>query len=94
MSPRTNKAYSELGNLLDDLARKRGVRGPYNIAQRVTIMTGHKVTGQAVSRHFYGESWPKPEFISAFAEAFDLTKEERDMLAWAYTYGPNPDGSL
>lgn len=92
MSTRTDKPYRELGKLMDDMARKRDVRGPYNIARWVTSATGYKVTGQAVSRYFYGESWPKPGFVSAFARAFELTKEERDTLAWLYTYGPHPDG--
>jgi hypothetical protein len=92
VSTRTDKPYRELGTLMDDIARKRDVRGPYNIARRVTSATGYKVSGQAVSRYFYGESWPKPAFVSAFARAFALTKEERDALAWLYTYGPNPDG--
>lgn len=76
------------------MARKRNVRGPYNIAQRVNSTTDHRVTGQAVSRYFYGESWPKPAFAKAFAKAFDLTRDERDVLAWTYTYGPFPDDAL
>ena len=87
MSIRTDKPYSELGRLMDGMARRRHVRGPYNVAERVRAVTGHEVAGQAVSRYFYGESWPKPTFTSAFARAFDLTKEERDALAWMYTYG-------
>ncbi|QIN77653.1 hypothetical protein GBA65_03055 [Rubrobacter marinus] len=75
------------------MARKRNVRGPYNIAQWVTRATGNRVTGQAVSRYFYGESWPRPAFVSSFARAFDLTRDERDVLAWAYTYGPFPEGA-
>jgi hypothetical protein len=94
VSARTDKPYSELGKVLDSLARKREVRGPYNIAHRVTAVTRYKVTGQAVSHYFYGNSRPKREFVSAFAEAFDLTTEERDALAWLYTYGSNPDGRL
>lgn len=90
MNTRTQKPYCHLGELLDGMARKRSVRGPYNIAQRVTSATDHKVTGQAVSRYFYGDSWPKPAFVSSFAKAFDLTRDERDALAWAYTYGPFP----
>ncbi len=83
---RTDKPYSKLGKLLDLLARRRSVRGPYAIAQRVSD-TGHKVSGQAVSKHLYGESRPRPPFLSAFAEAFALTPEERGELAWTYTYG-------
>lgn len=87
MSARTDKPYAELGNLLDSIARERNVRGPYSIANRVTDVTKYEVTGQAVSRCFYGSAWPRPGFIRAFAAAFDLSEEERDTLAWFYTYG-------
>ncbi len=93
VNTRTDKPYGELGKLMDSLARKRDVRGPYNIAHVVTSVTGHRVTGQAVSRYFYGDSRPGPAFISAFAQAFDLNREERDALAWLYTYGPGLDGN-
>ena len=91
VNTRTDKPYGELGKLMDSMARTHDVRGPYNIARRVTAATGYKVTGQAVSRYFYGDSWPRPAFVSAFAEAIGLTREERDALAWLYTYGPNPN---
>jgi hypothetical protein len=39
----------------------------------------------------YGRSIPKREFIEAFAEAFELTLQERGELAWVYTYGFRPD---
>jgi hypothetical protein len=91
VNTRTDKPYGELGKLMDSMARAHDVRGPYNIAQRVTAATGYKVTGQAVSRYFYGDSWPRPGFVSAFADAIGLTRDERDTLAWLYTYGPNPN---
>ncbi len=82
-----HKRYSELGKLLDALARDRDVRGPYDIALYVKTVTGHNVNGQAVSKYLYGEYLPKHTFIEAFAEAFELTLQERDELAWTYTYG-------
>lgn len=93
MSTRTDRPYSELGKLLDRIARDHDVRGPYNIAQRVTAATEHRISGQAVSHYFYGESRPRPSFIKAFAEALDLTHEERDELAWFFTYGVHLDGN-
>jgi hypothetical protein len=80
------KPYSELGKVLDAMARKRDVSGPYAIAKHVTEVSGYKVTGQAVSRYFHDGIVPKPAFMSAFARAFDLSEEERDTLAWIYTY--------
>jgi hypothetical protein len=87
MTPRTGEPYTELGKVLDALARKRDVRGPYAIAKQVTSVSGYRVTGQAVSRYFHDGVQPKPAFMGAFTRAFDLTEEERDMLAWVYTYG-------
>jgi hypothetical protein len=81
------RPYSELGKVLDALARERDVRGPYNIAQHVQDATGYEVTGQAVSKYLYGESSPKSQFIGAFAEAFVLTPLQRAQLAWGYAYG-------
>ena len=82
-----SKPYCELGKLLDNLARGRAVRGPYNIASYVENATGYEVSGQMVSKYLYGHSQPKPEFVQTFAEAFSLTPQERAELAWGYAYG-------
>ncbi len=39
----------------------------------------------------YGRSFPKREFIEAFAEAFELTPQERGKLAWVYAYDSRPE---
>lgn len=88
-----NRPYSELGKMLDALARNRDVRGPYNIAYHVREATSYEVTGQSVSKYLYGESVPKREFIKAFTDAFELTSYERAELAWLYTYGSRPDAA-
>jgi hypothetical protein len=93
MSERTDKPYSELGEMLDATARERNVRGPYAVAKRVTGENEYQVSGQVVSRVFYGENYPSPGFIAAFARAFELSIEERDRLAWLYTYGELPANS-
>jgi hypothetical protein len=85
-----DKPYSELGKMLDDLARDRDVRGPYNIAHYIQNVTSYEVSGQVLSKYLYGENVPKPEFVRAFAEAFELTSQERGKLAWVYTYGSRP----
>ena len=82
-----NRPYSELGKLLDAMARERDVRGPYNIAYHLEEVVGYAVSGQGMSKYMYGEHLPRPKFIEAFAEAFELTLRERVELAWAYTYG-------
>lgn len=88
------RPYSELGKVLDALARERDARGPYNIAQQVQDVAGYRVTGQAVSKYLYGESLPKRPFIEAFAEAFVLTPQERAQLAWVYAYGSRSDADF
>jgi hypothetical protein len=87
ISNRADKLYSELGEMLDAMARNRHVREPYAVAKRVTNTTGYQISGQAVSRVFYGENYPRPSFIAAFADAFELSIEERNTLAWFYIYG-------
>ncbi len=86
-----DKPYCELGKMLDDMARDRDVRGPYNIAYQVQDVTGYEVSGQMVSQYMYGRSFPKREFIEAFAEAFELTPQERGKLAWVYAYDSRPE---
>ncbi len=86
-----DKPYCQLGKMLDDLARGRDVRGPYNIAQYVQGITGYEVSGQMVSQYMYGRSFPKREFIKAFAGGFELTPQERGKLAWVYAYDSRPE---
>jgi hypothetical protein len=88
-----SEPYSELGKLLDALARNRDVRGPYNIAYYLKDIDGYEVSGQAISNYLYGEYLPKHAFIEAFANAFKLTLEERRELAWLYTYGSPMPGT-
>jgi hypothetical protein len=87
-----HKPYSELGKVLDSLARSRHVRGAYNIAWWVKETTGYRVSGQMVSKYMYGQSLPNRVFIEAFCDAFELTQQERSELAWTYTYGDRPEG--
>ena len=49
--------------MLDALARSRDVRGPYNIASYLKDVAGYEVSGQAVSKYLYGESWPRHAFM-------------------------------
>jgi hypothetical protein len=39
----------------------------------------------------YGRSFPNREFIAAFAEAFELSPQERGRLAWVYAYDSRPE---
>ena len=84
------KPYSELGKMLDALARERDIRGPYEMSRSLRGVAGYEITGQALSKYLYGKSSPKPAFVKAFADAFELTAQERAVLAWTYTYGSKP----
>ena len=90
-----SKPYCELGKLLDNLARDRAVRGPYNIAAYLKDAADYEVSGQSISKYLYGHSQPKQEFVGVFADAFRLTPQERVELAWRYAYGsPLPSDGL
>ena len=80
-------SYCELGKELDALARSRNVRGPYSMARYLNATNGYECSGQVISRYLYGKSVPKRAFLEAFADAFDITEQERMALAWVYTYG-------
>jgi hypothetical protein len=94
-SQKSLRRYCELGELLDELARKRGVCGPYLIAQHVEEATDFAIPGSSVSAFLYGDSRPKVGptggFLSAFAEAFSLSDEERQQLAMTYSYPDHAD---
>lgn len=92
------KPYSKLGRVLDDLARKRDVRGPYRVAKYLEEKTGGGPSGATVSGYFYGEYYPKPvehpmNFIERFAQAFELTEQERHVLGNTYSYPSDGAGA-
>lgn len=82
----TGPEYSELGQVLDELARKRNVRGPYRVANYIREVTGEGPGGTAWSQFFNGTARPKRSNIALFARAFDLTEDERALLADVYTF--------
>jgi hypothetical protein len=45
-----------------------------------------------VSKYLYGQSLPKRVFIEAFCDTFELTQQEKNELAWTYTYGYRLEG--
>lgn len=81
------RPYSSLGKVMDELARKRNIRGPYNVGNYVRATTGEGPTsGSAWSQIFYGESHPMPKTMQAFTRAFELGEEEVDALSRAYMF--------
>lgn len=91
--------YTELGNVLDELARQRNVRGPYNVANYIREKMGHGPNGSAWSQIFRGVTkHPERENMLLFTLAFELTAEERRRLANAYLFlglgdRPTPRGT-
>ena len=84
------RPYSAFGEVLDELARKRNVRGPQRIANHMKARLGEAPTGAAVSRWMHGDSRPTRENLQRFADAFELSKRERITLSFAFTYGQKP----
>lgn len=82
--------YSRLGNVLDELARKRNVRGPGKIARYVRERTGEGPNGSAWHQILTGQTkQPAAKNIELFAQACELTYEERVHLALVYSF-PEP----
>lgn len=79
--------YSELGQVLDELARKRKIRGPYKLANYIRRRMGHGPNGSAWSQIYRGETGhPQPRTIQLFVEALGLTPEEKAVVADAYLF--------
>ena len=83
----SGRPYSALGEVMDELARKRNVRGPTRIANYMKARLGEAPTGVAVSKWMYGDSRPTRENVQRFSDAFELSKGERITLSFAFTYG-------
>ena len=84
------RPYSAFGEVLDELARKRNVRGPQRIANHMKARLGEAPTGTAVGKWMYGESSPTLENLRRFAEAFELSEREKITLSFAFAYGQKP----
>jgi hypothetical protein len=88
---RTASSYSPLGLVLDDLARRRNVRGPTSIARHIKNRMGYGPSPSAWQQILTGETKnPERKNIKQFADAFELSSEERVRLAWVYVYGEEP----
>lgn len=72
---------------MDELASKRNVRGPHRIANYMKARLGEAPTGAAISKWMYGDAGPTRENVQRFSDAFELSKEERITLSFAFTYG-------
>jgi hypothetical protein len=87
-TPGQGRPYGALGEVMYELARKRNVRGPYSIAHYMKDqLPDHVPTGPAVAKWMYGDTEnPERENMQLFADAFDLSLQERKQLAWVYAF--------
>ncbi len=84
-----------LGKVLDEMAARRGVRGPYNVADHVRQETGEGPGGSAWSQIFSGSTYrPRREVIITFAKAFKLSPEELHRLAHVFTFDKEPPAGM
>lgn len=81
-----SEPYSPLGDVLDEIARKRQVRGPYNLEHYIREKTGDSPGGSHWSQVFYGKKDASPRAMKRFALAMNLTPEEEEKLATAYLF--------
>jgi hypothetical protein len=90
----TEKHEHLLGNVLYEMAVRRGVRGPYNVSKHVQQETGQGPSSSAWSQIFTGTTHrPKQDALLAFAKAFKLSPEELQRLAHVYTFDKElPEG--
>jgi hypothetical protein len=84
------RPYSALGEVLDELARKRNVRGPYGIASHMQARFPEAPSGVAVGKWMYGDASPTRENLRRFADAFELSEGEEITLSFAFNYGQQP----
>jgi hypothetical protein len=85
------RPYSAFGEVLDELARTRNVRGPHRIHNYMKARLGENVpSGVAISKWMCGQASPTPENVRRFAEAFELSEGEKITLSFAFTYGQEP----
>lgn len=80
------RPYSVLGAALDRMARDRHVRGPRAIARHVEEKTGEGPGYSAWSQTLYGDTSPREYNLQLFAEAFDLTHDERVEVALKHLF--------
>jgi hypothetical protein len=86
------RPYTALGKVMDELARKRNVRGPHGIANYVRRRFPDAPGGVAVAKWMYGDASPKPASLRTFSDAFELSDGEMMRLAWAFVFRKEPPG--
>lgn len=77
------------------MAARRGIHGPYNIATHIRKKLGRAPTGASISMLFGGKyRKPSPEALEMFVEGFDLYPEEIWRLAYVVAFQREPPEEL
>lgn len=94
------RPYSDLGKIIDELARARNVKGAKAIAEAVAdyekdslgLEEGkRKAPGRSAWQHIlYGDSWPSPRTMTLFRYAMGLEEDEYTRLAVEYAFREEP----
>ena len=84
---KSGKPYSALGEVMDRIARRRKIRGPYNIGDYVLARSEKAPSRSQFSDYFHGRSRPNQDHLTAFCEAFECTLEEVMELTWFHSFG-------
>jgi hypothetical protein len=86
----TPRHYSLLGQAMDHIASKRGIRGPYDVAAYIREKTGGGVSGPTMSNIYNGKNkkGPSGDQMRRFIKAFNCTDEETIELAMIRTFPP------
>lgn len=80
------EGYPPLGQVIDELARKRGIIGPQAISQHLWKHEQYDVSDESIHEFMHGYDRPQNDFNNAFKDAFELTEDEEQDYAWAYAY--------
>jgi hypothetical protein len=77
------RPFTELGKLLDQLARSRDVRvrGPRRSTEHVRENTSKGPGRSAWGQSLYGNITPTPNTMRLFGEAFELAEDEATVIA-------------
>lgn len=80
------ESYPALGQVIDELARKRGIVGPEAISEHLWEREQYDVSDESVYEFMHGYDYPTNAFNNAFKDALELNDEEQQEYAWAYSF--------
>jgi hypothetical protein len=88
---RQRKKYTGFGKALQRLMVDRDIRSWTHLEAVLEEKTGRSYSHQSMTKYAFGDNVTPPEFVMAFADALELTREERRDLAEQYAYHSRPE---